>query len=145
MLNNQAKVVMGTVAAAVFALGTSAACACPHGEHKGDCKDGQCKHKKRDIVKALSLEGTRAEQVKEIQKRYRAERKALKAQLKALREAQRGELAQLLSEEELAKVDAMMAERSHYKGGKHHGFGAHDGPQPKQCKGKKHKENHHGH
>ena len=103
--------------ATALMLSASLAMACPGKE--GKCKDGQCKLKKNDIATILKLEGERAEQVRAVQSKHKAEIKALregqKAKVAALRENHKGELSALLSAEELAKVEAVMAERH-----KHH-------------------------
>ena len=108
--------------ATALMLSASLAVACPGKE--GECKDGQCKLKKNDIATFLKLDGERAEQVRAVQKKHKAEIKALRedshTQMSALRENHKGELGTLLSVEELAKVDEMMA-KQHKHHGSHHG------------------------
>lgn len=112
--------------ATALMLSASLAVACPGKE--GDCKDGQCKLKKNDIATLLKLDSERAEQVRAVQKKHKTEIKALRqerhAEMAALRESHKGELGALLSAEELAKVDEMMAKQHKHHGSDHHG--AHD-------------------
>ena len=127
--------------AVVLSLASSLALACPG---KPDCKDGQCKLK-NDIAKVLELDSERAEQVREMQKAHKKARRELRTeqheQLKTLRGDHKAELATILSAEELAKFDKVMAERKahhSHKGGHSHKEGGHGSP--KQCAGKdKHK------
>jgi hypothetical protein len=114
--------------ATALMLSASLAMACPGKE--GDCKDGQCKLKKNDIATILKLEGDRAEQLRAMQKKHHAELKALKeenhASMATVRENHKLELSSLLSEDEMQKVEAVMAER-HKHHGDHHG-GHHASP-----------------
>ena len=96
------------------------------------CPDGQCKLKKHDIAAFLKLDGDKATQVREAQARHKAERQALKEQMHALSASHKTELGQLLSADEMAKVDAMMAEHKGYRCEHGHGEPAADGT-PRQC------------
>lgn len=121
--------------ATALMLSASMALACPGKE--GDCKDGQCKHKKNDLAKMLNIDGERADQLREVQKKHKAEVKAQRAEnhaaMAALRENHKSELSTILTADELAKVEAVMAERkAYYK--KHHG---------KDYHGKAHGDYHH--
>ena len=124
------------VLAAMMTLASTAAFACPGNP---DCKDGQCKLKKGDIVAGLGLEGEKADAVRKLQESYKADRKALKQDMHALKANYKSELATLLSEEELAKVEAMM---SHHHG-HHKGEYSKKGDKPRQCDHKKGEHKHH--
>lgn len=125
------------VLATVMTLASAAALACPGNP---DCKDGQCKLKKSDIATQLGLEGEKANAVRKLQQDYKADHKALKQDMHALKANYKSELAALLSEEELAKVEAMMAH--HHGHHAHHKGDADKGDNPRQCDHKKGEHKH---
>lgn len=125
------------VLATLMTLASGTALACPGNP---DCKDGQCKLKKSDIVTQLGLAGDKADAVRKLQASYQADHKALKQDMHALKANYKSELAALLSEEELAKVEAMMAHHGHHD----HAKGEHSAKtdKPHQCDHKKGEHQH---
>lgn len=126
------------VMASVLMLASAAAFACPGNP---DCKDGQCKLKKSDIATHLGLEGEKADAVRKLQESYKADRKALKQDMHTLTANYKSELAGLLSEEEFAKVEEMMAHHQGHQG--HHKGGKAEADKPRQCDHKKGEHKYH--
>ena len=115
--------------ATALMLSASMALACPGKD--GGCKDGQCKYKKNDIAAMLELDGERADQVRDVQQKHKAEVKAQRAEnraaMSALRENHKSELRGLLTPEELEKVEAAMAAKRSAYHKAHHGKDYHHG------------------
>lgn len=99
-------------AALISVFLASSVLACPG----GDCPDGKC-----PLSKKLNLDAERAAKVDALQKQFMADREAMKAEHQA-------KLAQILTPEEMAKLEA-----EHHG---HHGHGA-KGDEPKKCDHKK--------
>lgn len=130
------------ILATLVALASASAVACPGNP---DCQNGQCKLKKHDLATSLGLEGEKAQAVKALQAQYKADREALKGEMHALSEGYKSELAKLLTEDEYAKVEAMISRHGEHGG--HSQGGYHDsdkgGDKPRQCDHDKGEHKHH--
>lgn len=111
--------------ALAFILISNVSVACPgEGGHKAQCKDGQCPHKqKSNWSNVLELEGEEASQVDALQQQYREKRKQLKSQhkqaWKELKDEQAANLAEILTPDQLQKLEEHKSAHHYHHKGKH--------------------------
>ncbi|MEY4589149.1 MAG: hypothetical protein RL497_1225 [Pseudomonadota bacterium] len=99
------------IAALVSVVLATSVLACPG----GDCPDGQC-----PLSKKLNLDADRAAKLDALQVKFKQDRDAMKA-------AHQAKLAEILTPEELMKLEAEHGHHGHDHKGGHHGDA------PKKC------------